>query len=331
MDPQQGDNSLELTPSGYVAPDDDESSNASDIRVETVTSSVLMNVRMRIPCKEAVCPISLDLVNDSHVDRFEGFLVDPSYPLHTEIILPCDHSFSASFLMVSWLTSPMRCPMCREGLDQHLGVKNFPLAWRALADAHIERIQDEDRAEQVASDASMAMQLNFISTSSVQLFMVVYFVCADGSASSTVVSFTMGDHEISQDPSQEMPLRVTRAHNRVMATEINRTGCTKLNLVVFARCVRTDISLVEIANSGIITIPVAEDFPGPDNRVHGCESRDVWVVQRSTGSGLNDGPSHAIFSMSWTHNRHRSMDTLTGCTFYIPFGDLAYILSSMYG
>jgi hypothetical protein len=325
------------TPLSYVH-SDDESTNAIPVETDTSTA-VHMNVRLIIPSNEAVCPISLDLINTSHVERFEGFKVDPSRPLHSEIVLPCNHSFSASFLLVSWLTSPMRCPMCRNGLDRHLSVDSFPLAWRTSARDHVSRIQNDNRMEQVASDASAARQMGsvVVSTAAVQIFMVVYYICEDGSTESTVVTFLMNDHEIPDSSSTDMVMRVTRAHTRVMASEINRTRCTKLNMVVFARCVSGFIELVEIANSGIITIPVPEDFPGSrrNTRADGAESRDVWVVQPST-SGVslavpmvNDqGPS--VFTMHWTHNRSRSLDTLTDCFFNVKFGDLAYILSSMY-
>lgn len=327
-----GDNSfLRLSPSGYVSENEQESSNA--IPTETIISPYDMNVRMRIPSATAVCPISLDLITESQVTGFEGFALDTSSPLHSEIVLSCEHSFSASFLVVSWLTSPMRCPLCRSGQDNHLGVHNLPEMWRATGLAHIERMNQMDRDEQVRSDNAVAMQMGF-NTSSVQIFMVVYFVSVDGTTQSTVVSLDMNDQEIPEDPSNDIIMRVARAHNRVIAAEIARTRCTQLNLVVFARCVGASVELVEVANSGILTVPIPEDFPGGyrNTRAHGAETRDVWVVQRSTGQGM-DSESHiglSVFSMSWTHNRNRCLDTLTGCSFHIPFVSLVGILSQMY-
>ena len=289
-------------------------------------------VSIQIPAKDAICPISLDTVESSEVCGFEGFRVDMNHPEYTEIVLPCLHSFSACYLVVSWLTAPMRCPLCRHGVDVRLDPATLHGPWQQAAKDHVARIKDMERTEQLAEDYEQALRLGLNNNTNIQLYMCVYMVHSDGSVHSSVVQFSPHTPALPETAVETLTLTVTRANVRLISGLIHNADCIAIDMVVFARCEGGGVELVEVANSGMFDMPTRmDDGSEPPPYVSPHPARTFIMNRPSTQqdtSSLNLSPS--FFSMVWQQYPNYRMDTMTDIQFSIPFIDLAMVVGGLF-
>ena len=289
-------------------------------------------VSIQIPAKDAICPISLDTVESSEVCGFEGFRVDVNHPEYTEIVLPCLHSFSACYLVVSWLTAPMRCPLCRHGVDVRLDPATLHGPWQQAAKDHVARIKDMERTEQLAEDYEQALRLGLNNNTNIQLYMCVYMVHSDGSVHSSVVQFSPHTPALPETAVETLTLTVTRANVRLISGLIHNADCIAIDMVVFARCEGGGVELVEVANSGMFDMPTRmDDGSEPPPYVSPHPARTFIMNRPSTQqdtSSLNLSPS--FFSMVWQQYPNYRMDTMTDIQFSIPFIDLAMVVGGLF-
>ena len=313
---------------------DGETSTNAEIQGEStvVDTSRDIVVTIRKPQSGSMCPISLDTVENSVVDGFEGFVVNPDSPEMTEIVLPCQHCFSACFLLVSWLTTQMRCPLCRSGIDTTLSPLSMPEQWQQPAIDHIQRIVGNDRTQQLSDDHEEALRIGLDYTTNIQLYMCIYIIDRSGSVQSTVVQFSQNMSTFSEISSDVLTLTVTRAHVRQISGLIRHQDCVAVDMVVFARCEGIGVELVEVANSGIFDMPTRMDDgsePPPIVQPHPVRNfvTNKQSIQRDNSS---PNPSENIFSMVWQQFPNRMMDTMTDITFSIPFINLAMTVGGLF-
>ena len=280
-----------------------------------------LRIMIRVPTTDAECPISLDKISTSEVPGFEGFHMDSNFSEFREIVHPCEHAFAANYLLVSWLTSPMRCPLCRKGNDSKLDPLCFPTPWHNEARAYVDRLQKEGMAEQVAMDYDEALRSSLTQTANIQLHMCAYIIHTDGTVESTIVQFSPNHNDIPEDPSRDLVLSVSRASVRGISGLIRRTGCVGMNLVVFARCVGREVELIEIANSGLMAMPLRDEGENMAGNIH--PTRLLQIVQSSIQEDSSASIGISNFTTEWQQYPNPVMDTLTQISFGIPFGDLA--------
>ena len=333
----QSSSDMEETGSG----EPDSSESDSDIMENTMENTHTAHtieakhdivVSIQIPAKDAICPISLDTVESSEVCGFEGFRVDMNHPEYTEILLPCLHSFSACYLVVSWLTAPMRCPLCRHGVDVRLDPATLHGPWQQAAKDHVARIKDMERTEQLAEDYEQALRLGLNNNTNIQLYMCVYMVHSDGSVHSSVVQFSPHTPALPETAVETLTLTVTRANVRLISGLIHNADCIAIDMVVFARCEGGGVELVEVANSGMFDMPTRmDDGSEPPPYVSPHPARTFIMNRPSTQqdtSSLNLSPS--FFSMVWQQYPNYRMDTMTDIQFSIPFIDLAMVVGGLF-
>ena len=205
-----------------------------------------MIVTIRVPAIGATCPISMDTIDNSEVDGFNGFAIHPAHPERTEVVLPCNHSFSACYLVVSWLTSPMRCPLCRKGVDMTLNPECLSGKWPQIARDHADRITEMDRTEQLSNDHEEALRHGLNNTTNIQLYMCLYVIGRDGCVRSSVVQFSHQTSQMPTSPYERLVLNVSRAHVRSVSGLVRQADCVALSMVVFARCEGDGVELVEV-------------------------------------------------------------------------------------
>jgi hypothetical protein len=280
-------------------------------------------VKLRVPEATAVCPLSLDLIGGSDVDEFDGFLLDTAHPQHREIVLPCGHSFSSGYIAIAWLTSRMRCPLCRAGLDTALDPGCLPAVWHTRAQDYVTRWNTTAQMEAIASDHDMALRDSLMETTNIQLYMCVYIIQLDGHVETSLVQFAPNNHNIPTDPSEDLVLMCARASIRRLSGLFRRSQCVGFNMVAFARCVGDGVELVEIANSGLVTIPLRnEEAP--------YAVQTVSVRYPSTQQDSSAYMGLASFCTEWLQCSNNMMDTLTSVSFRIPFCDMALIVGGLF-
>jgi len=298
--------------------------------VDPPASKIVVTVRK--PATGAVCPISLDTVEHSQVDGFEGFMLDPAYPEYTEVVLPCKHSFSACYLVVAWLTTPMRCPLCRHGADVSLNPESLPGGWNKIARDHITRIANIDRSEQVSNDYEEALLHHGMDTATnIQLYMCIYIVHTDGTVHSSVVQFSQNTAGMPESPLDNITMTVTRAHVRLISALLRHEDCIAVDMVVFARLVGEGVELVEVANSGMFSMPTRMDNGSEDPPiVHPHPTRNFVMNRQSTQRDASTPADASFFTMVWQQHPNAIMDTMTDITFNIRFVDLAVIVGGLF-
>jgi hypothetical protein len=289
-------------------------------------------VTIRQPQPGTMCPISLDTIDDSVVTGFEGFAVNPDCPELTEIVLQCQHSFSASYLLVSWLTTSMRCPLCRSGLDTKLCPLSMPSMWQQPAIEHVKRIANAEKLQQLAEDREEALRIGLTYPMNVQLYMCIYIIDHDGSVQSTVVQFSQNAVVAPEAPEDPLTLTVTRAHVRVVSALVRSKNCVAVDMVVFARIESDGVDLLEIANSGLVDMPTRlDDGTEEPPLIHPHPVRNFVCTKPSVQRDIAaPDASQNVFSMVWQQHPNPTMDTLTEITFTMPFINLAMTVSGLF-
>jgi hypothetical protein len=319
--------------------DSDASSNYEDA-LDSTPSAVSPNipttiaVSIRAPTPDAVCPISMDTITTSEVPGFEGFVLDEEHPSFTEVVLECGHSFSSCFLIVYWLTNPMRCPLCRHGLDSLLDPNKITDTWRKSALEHVARIKQDTLVEQEERDREALLQLdtlNVSSTATLQVYMCVYFMCDDGVVENTCVSFRTDAGTVPIDVHDYMTMHVPRAHIRVMSGVIRRHRCSTINMVVFAKFDGNGVGIVELANSGMVNVPSENGTSASDLGLDQVRYRDDTPI-RSNDVAVVQGASegNAVFDTSWLQYNNTALNTLTGITFAMSYHGIASCVNHLF-
>jgi hypothetical protein len=322
-------------------------SNVEDMTNRCVAYGRVVALQLRQPTPDATCPISMDSISASTVSGFEGFLLDEERPTFTEAVLPCGHSFSACYLVVSWLTSPMRCPLCRGGIDSVLEIDSIPCRWKEVSEAHVERLRLQDLEQQMQEIQAAQTEEMEQNIYSLHIHMCVYMTMQDDTIQAVVVSFVNSNPTQEFHPDGLLSLNVPRAQIRALSRSIVHQNAVSVNLVVFARRVGngSSVQLGEITQSGPIRIPAQPSCRSsmvlpitmlPANS--GIPVRDVVIVQRASirepGGGMGDTTDipvlhNATFNMNWQIFPSRIMNTLLGISFSVKFSDLAMFIGGM--
>ena len=236
----------------------------------------------------------------------------------------------------------MRCPMCRQGLGVYLDADSLPLVWRSSAHAHVERIQKELKAEEIASDHQLALHAAQATTTVLDIFMCVYFTDGHGAVNSRIVTFGPNHQPMPETLTQPVDMQVSRACTRALSALMLQHHSQTMRMVVFARCHNTELELVEIADSGDLEVPVYT--PDDTASIAGVRrqqpviSRNITIVQTAIphaarptanpGGVSRMGTSH--FDVRWQLFDTNSLDTLTEVSFSIPFIDLVATVGGIF-
>jgi hypothetical protein len=302
-------------------------------------------LRLRQPDVCAICPISLDTISSSEVCGFEGFILDETRPTFTEAVLACGHSFSTCYLVVSWLTSPMRCPLCRAGIDQALEIDSIPCKWKQSAEAHVARFRQDEENQRMIELEGMQSEEVVNAIFALHIHMCVYITLPDATVQAMVVDFVNVNPITAENLDGIIQLHVPRAQIRAMSRLVVRNNAVSMNLVVFARHIgrSSSIQFGEITQSGPLHVPVSQTVRGSELTPSefyaqtAVPVRDVVVVQRSdihiTGiDGVSTESTtlhHATFSMNWQVYPSRLLNTLLDISFCVKLRDLALFLGGL--
>ena len=87
-----------------------------------------MDVELREPARDAICPITQDPIADSALEWLPDCKFDRDNPTHTNMHLPCGHDFSAMNIVYHWARNRnVLCPICRGGPKAaRLDLRNLP-------------------------------------------------------------------------------------------------------------------------------------------------------------------------------------------------------------
>jgi hypothetical protein len=313
-------------------------SQVKAMRARFIALNRVVSMQLRQPSPDAICPISMDDISTSTVSGFEGFLLDEERPTFTEAVLPCGHSFSTCYLVVAWLTSPMRCPLCRGGIDLVLDIDSIPMKWQAVSKAHVERLRLQDLEQQMAYARQVQAEEIRQNVFALHVHMCVYFTSHSGSVYSMVVNFLSSEPSTTHDRNGMLHLHVPRAQIRALSRTAIRHNATTMNCVVFARRVDeggVDVQLGEVAQSGPVPIPVHEPCMSPMTTQPGVPVRDVVIVQqaeirRHTEPGITEEGVHNVtFGTHWQVYPNRTLNTLLDITVSVKLSDLAAFIGDM--
>ena len=115
-----------------------------------------------IPDAAEECPItSLSMsdpsgTDDLHFLEADCRVFDRSRPMHTKATLPCGHSFSVLHLLYYWCKQNMRCPCCRDGIDNLARTDCLPYHVRHDMAQRIETLRREEAQELLEDDRRAA-------------------------------------------------------------------------------------------------------------------------------------------------------------------------------
>jgi len=287
-------------------------------------------VKLEIPQKSEECAICLDKIEECEVTGFEMLKFDTARPTHTKMVLPCDHSFSVNALLVHWLTYPMRCPLCRAGIEGTLSIENLPEEWKLPANTYLDKykkeqqeILDQEAAEIAAAEIAQDLVIHnrFIHVS-----MQILLVGSDGNVHRMPLNFS----QIVDHATGYFYLHVTRADVRLISSIIKKSGCYAMTVSVYSHVAMQGGNGLEIApagselaNSGLMRLPHAFGMDR-DQRQNNDFSHTGDVTVSRSGQNINH-PSmveNSAFNVRWFYLNHRMLDTLTSVQFKISMSCL---------
>ena len=120
--------------------------------------TILLDMTEPQPGEE--CCIVMEPIAEYAIDGMQplqglqGVIKD--HPLLTKATMPCGHGFSAVALLYHFARNEMTCPCCRGGHSKvRMSRLSIPLHIRPAMVAQLKRSLDEERAEQIESDAAV--------------------------------------------------------------------------------------------------------------------------------------------------------------------------------
>lgn len=98
------------------------------------------------PGSGAECPILQTAIDSVSTDNLDGLpekweLEEAPGLAIRAMCLPCSHTFHVSALALAFCLGDMRCPVCRQGLDERLDIQCLPATVRADFGNRIQRVQ----------------------------------------------------------------------------------------------------------------------------------------------------------------------------------------------
>ena len=294
-----------------------------------------LKVKIEIPTESEECAICLDKIEECEVAGFENLIFDVTRPTHKKIILPCTHSFSTNALLVHWLTSSMRCPLCRAGVDGKLGIQYLPEHWKFPATTYVNKHLQEQAEIDEREAAETAMH-------AIAEDMVIYNRYLHVSMHLLLVTDGGVVHRIPMNFAQSINtstgdfwMHVTRSDVRKIASVVNKQGCYAMTLAVYSHVAtsgdnETDIAErgVELANSGLMRLPHACHIGTDDQNSNEFTSQGNVSVAR-TGQNLNfpTVAQNSSFLVQWFYQNDKMLDTLLTIEFRIKLNALMVLVA----
>ena len=287
-------------------------------------------VKLEIPQKSEECAICLDKIDECEVTGFEMLKFDKERPSHRKMVLPCDHSFSANALLVHWLTCPMRCPLCRAGVEGKLCIENLPEEWNLPAKIYLDkyRKEQEELIEREAAEiaASVIAQDLVIHNRFIHVSMQVLLLTNAGTVHRMPLNFS----QAVERSTGNFCMRVARADVRLISAMISKSGCYAMTISVFSHiAVQGENGLEiadtgsELANSGLMRLPHAfsiernqvrqNDFP---------QTGDVSVFRNGHNINHPTVAENSSFNVRWFYQNNRMLDTLINIEYRISMSSL---------
>ena len=132
--------------------------------------TILLDMTEPQPGEE--CCIVMEPIADYIIDGMQALQgVIKEHPLLSKATMPCGHWFSAVALMYHFARNEMTCPCCRGGHSRvRMSRLLIPLHIRHAMVAQLKRSQDEERAEQIESDAAVVASILEREVASITLF-----------------------------------------------------------------------------------------------------------------------------------------------------------------
>jgi hypothetical protein len=293
------------------------------------TESHTLDVKFEIPTENEDCAICMDKIGECEVTGFEMLSFDPSRPWHKKIILPCAHFFSANAVLVHWLTSSMRCPLCRAGVDGTMCIGNLPEEWKIPANTYVDQHKQEqiEAIDREAADiaASIIAQDLVIHNRFIHVSMHALLVTNSGTVHRIPLNFSQAVDQSTGD----FWMRVTRADVRQVSSIINKSGCYAMTVSVYSHDTisgENGLEIVargcELANSGVMRLPhafhghtaaQATDF---GNTGHVTVARPGQSVSHPSTAG------DSAFNLRWFYQNNRMLDALINIEYRINMNSL---------
>ena len=117
-----------------------------------------VRIRLSVPAADEMCPLTLSLVSEDALDFLPGMTFLETFPLVTQITLPCGHVFGALSLVYHFARQNMLCPCCRRGAASPINAKYIPRHLRPAIVARVAQELQQDKAEQISEDLELAAQ-----------------------------------------------------------------------------------------------------------------------------------------------------------------------------
>ena len=120
-----------------------------------------LQFELRAPDRDAICPISQDLIAHSELDFLDGVSFVKGSPELRAMRIACGHEFSAMFLVYHWArSSNVKCPVCRAGDPcARLNLLRLPDHFRAPMCKRVRLERRKDAAEQRRADEEAARRM----------------------------------------------------------------------------------------------------------------------------------------------------------------------------
>jgi hypothetical protein len=291
---------------------------------ESSSAPERMQVKLRIPSESEECGICLDKMHSCEVQGFEGLQFQVLKPKHRKMTLECGHSFSVNALLVHWLTSPMRCPLCRAGKLGHLCLSNLPDSWQKPATDYLAKFRLEE--EQNAANEAALIQAAGIADDMViynrfiHLSMYVVLISHDAEIIKIPLNFTQSVEMITGD----FDMNVVRSDVRLISSIISKESCFSMELVVsshMASHIDNDEDLADsavvLAQSGPVRLPCSLTDENERSMSDFTAMGDLRFSRNGQNSRYTDIWDNSSFGWRWWFHDHKMLDTLTHVRFRI--------------
>lgn len=116
-------------------------------------------IKLVEPSDDEECIITVEKMKDYFLEDFPNVTVSKDHPEFKKAVLPCGHAFCGMALVKHFLTTNMKCPVCRGGLDGKMNNACIPTHFRTKMVAKINESTRMELEAITASDNQMAREM----------------------------------------------------------------------------------------------------------------------------------------------------------------------------
>ena len=129
------------------------------IRIRSLSPVFRMVIELCVPEKNEICPIMMEPIEEYELPFAPRKCVGYRQYKLKKIRLPCNHEMSAVACIFHFARIGMHCPLCRRGTQQKLDLTCLHTAISKDIRSHIQKMDEEERAEREAEDRRVGVAL----------------------------------------------------------------------------------------------------------------------------------------------------------------------------